>query len=195
MRWGLQGCCRHICSAPATCEKPRNGRFRRAVYLAVRVGPLNGQAIVVEHPSEDLNRLNTLMRSLDPGAHRFRPGGDRRRGACGQGSGSVVLGPALETRPIRSLCGSAASRSLQSAKPCSCPATHARSGTAPMRRHHHAGWDGPQLLPASRSSPGASSPPRRGSRQAPACSSGPLCCCSSSSWWASVSRCGAEERS
>jgi hypothetical protein len=41
-------------------------------YRAVRVGPLNGKALVIEHPSEDCDRLDSLMRSLDPGAQRFK---------------------------------------------------------------------------------------------------------------------------
>jgi hypothetical protein len=42
-------------------------------YRAVRVGPLNGRALVVEHPSEEGARLNLLIRSLDPNAHRLLP--------------------------------------------------------------------------------------------------------------------------
>jgi hypothetical protein len=42
-------------------------------YRSVRVGPLKGRAIVVEHPSEERDRLDTLMRSVDPGAARVKP--------------------------------------------------------------------------------------------------------------------------
>jgi hypothetical protein len=42
-------------------------------YRAVRVGPLNGQALVVEHPSEEGAGLDLLIRSLDPNARRLQP--------------------------------------------------------------------------------------------------------------------------
>ncbi|MDQ1674692.1 MAG: hypothetical protein QOC98_3254, partial [Frankiaceae bacterium] len=42
-------------------------------YPAIRVGPLNGRALVVEHPSEEGARLDLLIRSLDPSAHRLQP--------------------------------------------------------------------------------------------------------------------------
>jgi hypothetical protein len=42
-------------------------------YRTMRVGALNGRAIVVEHPSEDKDRLDTLLRGVDPGAYRVQP--------------------------------------------------------------------------------------------------------------------------
>jgi hypothetical protein len=48
--------------------------LRASGYQALRVGPLNGRALLVEHASEDRDRLDALMRRLDPRAHRFTPG-------------------------------------------------------------------------------------------------------------------------
>jgi hypothetical protein len=42
-------------------------------YRTMRVGAMNGRAIVVEHPSEDGDRVDTLLGSIDPGAYRIRP--------------------------------------------------------------------------------------------------------------------------
>jgi hypothetical protein len=42
-------------------------------YRAVRVGPLKGRALLVEHPSEAVDRLDALMATLDRGAYRIKP--------------------------------------------------------------------------------------------------------------------------
>jgi hypothetical protein len=42
-------------------------------YRAVRVGPLKGRALLVEHLSEDIDRLDALMATLDRGAYRIKP--------------------------------------------------------------------------------------------------------------------------
>jgi hypothetical protein len=70
--WGRGVLSSYVLSASDLREPTQRSLHARG-YRAVRVGSLKGRALAVEHPPEELNHLDTLMRSLDPGVRRIQP--------------------------------------------------------------------------------------------------------------------------